>query len=232
MKLREAVRVVIAALLIPLASCSRQEQREESIRDRVVAASQGYRDPAEMRTAAAEQRRGGPFHGTGFAQAFDGGDWVVEDPFTGSTKFFPGCSLVSHTYPYKATRQVLARSLKSEQQVFLIVSSDATLKTRLDQKMAEWGPDAATGFPERLRSADGLELTYRVYHIRPGLVGGEELLLEVAFSEENGRLLLLDAGLSYGRPASPSALRGQPHAHATLQQLVPGLTLRDVFEDG
>ena len=79
------------------------------------------------------------------------------------------------------------------------------------------------------RSADGLDLAYRIFHIRPGLLSGEELLLEVAFLERNGMLLLLDAGLSYGRNAGSGQLLAEPQIHATLPQLVPVLRLQDLI---
>lgn len=214
-------------LLLPVAifvSCSKAEEPEESIRDRVVAASRGYREPAEM-----GQQGSSFFARSGFAEAFYSDDWVVDDPFTDSTRFFQSCSLVSHSYPYSDTHQALARSLKSEQQVFFVVGSDPMLKTRLDERTNDWASEAVSGLPDSLRSADGLDLAYRIFHIRPGLLSGEELLLEVAFLERNGMLLLLDAGLSYGRNAGSGQLLAEPQIHATLPQLVPVLRLQDLI---
>lgn len=208
--------------VVIVTSCTEPEEPEESIRDRVVAASRGYRDADEM----GQQERSGFFADTGFAEAFYSADWVVDDPFADSTRFFQSCSLLSHSYPYTATHQALARSLKSEQQVFIVVGSDPMLRARLDDGMKLWGSEAVPGFPDRLRTADGLDLSYRVFHIRPGLLGGEELLLEVAFLEQNGRLLILDAGLSYGRTPGSGQLLAQPQLHATLPQLVPTLRLQ------
>ena len=203
-------------------SCTKPEEPEESIRDRVVAASRGYREPGET----GRQEGDGLFSATGFAEAFHSADWVVDDPFSDSTRFFSSCSLLSHSYPYSDTHQALARSLKSEQQVFLVAGSDPMLKTRLDERMSDWGSERVSGFPDRLSTADGLDLTYRIFHIRPGLLGGEELLLEVAFLEQDGELLLLDAGLSYGRNPGSGQLLAQPQLHATLTQLVPTLKLQ------
>ena len=168
------------------------DEDPQSIRDRVVSASQGY--PTDDGPGPT-----GFFRGTGFHSAFHSADWIVTDPFTDSVEYFPPASVLSHGYPYEKTRRVIARSKVSSQQAFLMVSGDPDLDRMVREKVADWSYSRVSGMPDTLVSRDGVELEYRVFHVPPGVLSGDEMLLELATAKRGGTWLILDAGLSYGR---------------------------------
>jgi hypothetical protein len=210
--------VVIASSLLA-AGCGGPAKNDDprSIRDRVVSASRGYASEDGSRAS-------GFFADTGFHAAFHPADWVVTDPFTDSTEYFPSVSVLSHAYPYTSTRRVIARSKVSTQQAFLMVSEDPDLDRLLREKLADWKHTQVEGMPATLVSRDGVELDYRVFHVPPGILSGDELLLELATAERGHTRLILDAGLSYGR-SPDGTLHAQPAVHATLTQIVQRLDL-------
>ena len=223
MKRLLAWTLVGAAWISLVSGCNNSSEDEDiqSIRDRVVSASRGYRTVDSVGNT-------GHFAETGFYDAFHSADWKVEDPFTDATKHYLGPSLLSHSYPYREVHQAIARSIVSTQQVFIVHGEDPELTRRLRERRADWAGSKVTGMPDVLVSKDGLELTYEVFHVKPGVLSGDELLLEVAYLEEGRELLLLDAGISYGRPPSGTLL-AQPFSHASLKQMVSDLELKALF---
>lgn len=92
------------------------------------------------------------------------------------------------------------------------------------EKVADWEYSQVEGMPQTLVSRDGVELDYRVFHVPPGVLSGDELLLELATAERGRTWLILDAGLSFGR-SPDGTLYGQPAVHVALPQIVGRLDL-------
>ena len=146
----------------------------KSVRDRVVAASYGFQQ-------VDSDGNSGFFAETNFYKAFHSSDWEVHDPFTDATKYYLTANFISHSYAYKETQQAISMSKVSAQQVFIMLGKDPELSTRLEKGRQDWGAYKVTLMPATLVSKDGLELTYEVFHIKPGLLSGDELLLEIAY---------------------------------------------------
>jgi ankyrin repeat protein len=123
--------------------------------------------------------------------------WVLAEPFTDRTPFWPGKSRLRTNDDPPGTRRALIRAPREvESQAFLILGNAADWKLSVADQIDELEahPLVERGAPREVRMRDGTRLSLRSYRMLPGLIGGNDVTYLLGSAEFENRLLVVDAG--------------------------------------
>lgn len=163
-----------------------------------VATAQGYREVVALLERSSPPAGGVAPRGA-FAQAGieppEG--WVLADPFTDRTPYWPGRTRLRTTHDPTGTRRALLRSpLEAQSQAFLILGDSAHWGAALAKQLDELDGHPLVQPRRRgeTRTKDGVAISFRVYRMLPGLIAGEDLTYLLGSASIGERVFVVDAG--------------------------------------
>ncbi len=123
--------------------------------------------------------------------------WVLADPFTRRTPFFPATATLSTVGDPAGTRRALLRgSNESGSQAFLLCGPAKawadTLRTEIEELASH--PLVEEHPVREVRTADDVRVVVREFRMFPGLIGGDDTTYVLASVVVGGEVLVLDAG--------------------------------------